>query len=93
MSGIPSGYTTIYQIKGETIIPHELCEASGIFKKKIEVSGETLLIRQVAACRSGYTDDSCDEQLPMEQKKNDKNPTRLKWNGKKFVNISKTKAK
>lgn len=92
ISGIANGDATIYQVKGEAMILHELCEASGPFKKKIEVSGETLLIRQVAACRSGYIDDSCDQQLSMKQKENDKSPIHLKWNGKKFVSISKIKA-
>lgn len=92
LSGITTGDATIYQLKGEAIILHELCEASGPLKKKVEVSGETLLIREVAACGSG-ADESCDKQLPAKQKNNDKNPIQLKWDGEKFIVMSKNKEK
>jgi len=86
LSGVPLSEASIYQIEGQELRIHELCEASGPGGVKIREQKDLLLVTRELVCRDGALDE-CDAGLAKEQRKLDAHPIRLQWKATGFVDL------
>jgi hypothetical protein len=87
MAGVPLSGTTVYRSAKGKLEAFDICQGSGAGARKIAETRDGLLITEVASCPSG-ADEACDRALPQRQAELDEHPTRLRWDGRTFVNLN-----
>lgn len=84
-SGIPISGTTVYQVKKDEIISHDICEASGVGTSLVTANEGDLIITLLPYCRSGNTEDECSRLTTAIA---ESPPIRMKWDGGVFINLN-----